>query len=151
MWSKPCKDSILLALNNEEYKIITMYDQSVLCTIINFNTEPYRHPKIYTFEDEKQAVFDILSTKYAGYSDMVEKGFSKKVWKSVKSYDDMTNVLTQYVNDTHLSIRSANYYFHKGQRFDEGLGYEPDIWATTETMKATLEGLGLDLKGIQFN
>lgn len=33
----------------------------------------------------------------------------------------------------------------------EGLGYEPDIWATTETMKATLEGLGLDLKGIQFN
>ena len=32
----------------------------------------------------------------------------------------------------------------------DGKGYEPDIWATTETMKAVLEGLGLDLSGIDF-
>ena len=29
-------------------------------------------------------------------------------------------------------------------------GYEPDIWATTQTMKKTLEGLGIDLTGIEF-
>lgn len=29
-------------------------------------------------------------------------------------------------------------------------GYEPDIWATTQTMKETLEGLGVDLTGVEF-
>ena len=32
----------------------------------------------------------------------------------------------------------------------DGKGYEPDIWATTQTMKSTLEGLGVDLTGIEF-
>lgn len=29
-------------------------------------------------------------------------------------------------------------------------GYEPDIWATTETMKQTLVSLGVDLTGVEF-
>ena len=32
----------------------------------------------------------------------------------------------------------------------EGKGYEPQIWATTETIKATLEGMGVDLEDIVF-
>lgn len=33
----------------------------------------------------------------------------------------------------------------------EGKGYEPDIWANKNDMKAKLEELGLDLGGIVFN
>ena len=33
----------------------------------------------------------------------------------------------------------------------EGKGYEPDIWANKNNMKAVLEKLGLDLSGIVFN
>ena len=32
----------------------------------------------------------------------------------------------------------------------EGKGYEPDIWATTETMASVLTGLGVDVSGIIF-
>ena len=32
----------------------------------------------------------------------------------------------------------------------EGKGYEPDIWATTETMASVLTGLGVDVTGIEF-
>lgn len=32
----------------------------------------------------------------------------------------------------------------------EGRGYEPQIWATTENMKSTLEGLGVNLEGVEF-
>lgn len=32
----------------------------------------------------------------------------------------------------------------------EGQGYEPEIWATTQTMKHVLEGLGVDLEDIVF-
>lgn len=33
----------------------------------------------------------------------------------------------------------------------EGIGYEPDIWATKNNMKTILEGFGLDLTNIVFN
>ena len=32
----------------------------------------------------------------------------------------------------------------------EGKGYEPQVWATTETMKEVLEGMGIDTEGIVF-
>lgn len=137
MWQKQCKESILLALNNEEFKFITINSQQVLCTLINFNTEPYSHPKIYTFEEEKQAIFDILSTDYAGYSDMTKIGFSKKVWKTAKSYDDITNILNKYINDTHFSITSSNYSFHKSQRFDEGTKPSKDPDKTFKTVETS--------------
>ena len=32
----------------------------------------------------------------------------------------------------------------------EGKGFEPQIWATTQTMKDVLEDLGIDTEGIEF-
>ena len=32
----------------------------------------------------------------------------------------------------------------------DGKGYEPQVWATTQTMKEVLEGLGIDTEGIIF-
>ena len=53
----------------------------------------------------------------------------------------------------HVSVYCGRSNFRKflpSNYLGEGKGYEPDIWATTETMKATLEGLGVDLTGIDF-
>ncbi len=61
----------------------------------------------------------------------------------------------QLYNDEKLNV--GIYFGYSNFRKDlpsnylgDGKGYEPDIWATTETMKATLEGLGVDLTGIDF-
>ena len=32
----------------------------------------------------------------------------------------------------------------------DGKGYEPQVWATTQTMKEVLEGMGIDTQGIEF-
>ena len=56
-------------------------------------------------------------------------------------------------DDLNIEISFGSKYFGKTlpkNYLGEGKGYEPDIWATTETMKATLEGLGVDLTGITF-
>lgn len=53
----------------------------------------------------------------------------------------------------HVSVYLGRTSFRKflpSNYLGDGKGYEPDIWATTETMKATLEGLGVDLTGIDF-
>ena len=57
--------------------------------------------------------------------------------------DKKTNVMIYCGRTSFRNYLPANY-------LGEGKGYEPDIWATTETMKATLEGLGVDLTGIDF-
>ena len=53
----------------------------------------------------------------------------------------------------HISIYCGKSNFRKdlpSNYLGDGKGYNPDIWATTENMKATLEGLGVDLTGIDF-
>lgn len=58
-------------------------------------------------------------------------------------YNEELNVAMYFGSTNFRKYLSANY-------LGDGKGYEPDIWATTETMKATLEGLGVDLTGIDF-
>ena len=53
----------------------------------------------------------------------------------------------------HVSVYCGRSNFRKilpSNYLGEGKGYEPDIWATTQTMKTVLEELGVDLKGIDF-
>ena len=57
--------------------------------------------------------------------------------------NEKLNVDIYFGKADYKSILPSNY-------LGDGKGYEPDIWATTETMKATLEGLGVDLTGIDF-
>ena len=61
-----------------------------------------------------------------------------------RTITDAKNHVSVYLGRTSFrKILPSNY-------LGEGKGYEPDIWATTETMKATLEDLGVDLTGITF-
>jgi len=63
---------------------------------------------------------------YGNCQDIVKNGV--KIWTPTSSFKDTI---------------PANY-------LGEGLGYEPDIWATTADMKEVLEGLGLDVTGVTF-
>ena len=58
-------------------------------------------------------------------------------------------------NNEELDIHiAAGLYQRDGILPDNWLGelkgYEPQIWATTDNMKETLEGLGVDLGDIEF-
>ena len=58
--------------------------------------------------------------------------FSKKI-----------NVDIYFGKADYKSILPSNY-------LGDGKGYEPDIWATTETIASVLTGLGVDVSGIIF-
>ena len=60
-----------------------------------------------------------------------------------------------YVRNSKLKIEmfygiSKLTYYLPSNYLGEGKGYEPDIWATTETMASVLTGLGVDVTGIEF-
>ena len=58
-------------------------------------------------------------------------------------YNEELNVAMYFGSTNFRKYLSANY-------LGDGKGYEPDIWATTETMASVLTGLGVDVTGIEF-
>ncbi len=55
-------------------------------------------------------------------------------------------------NGIHFYLPSSSFETYMPPNFlGEGKGFEPDIWANKNDMKAILEKEGLDLKGIEFN
>ena len=58
--------------------------------------------------------------------------------------DQQTGVVLFMGNTSFKKYLPSNY-------LGEGKGYKPDVWATTETMKDVLEGLGIDTSDIIFN
>lgn len=138
MWHKDCKQFILLALDYEEFHLFQMDNQFYICTEINFNESPYKHIKKPSFEEEKNAIYSILSSNYAGFSDMEKKGFTNEIWKAAASYDDITAIFDKYIKDTHLSISTnGGYYYHQTQRFDEGCEKSKDPDYTFNVMRTS--------------
>ena len=55
-------------------------------------------------------------------------------------------------NGIHFWLPSKSFEpFNAANYLGEGKGFEPDIWANKNNMKAILEKQGLDLKNIEFN
>ena len=57
--------------------------------------------------------------------------------------DEELNIILYFGVDSFLETLPSNY-------LGDGKGYEPQVWATTETMKQVLEGMGIDTEGIVF-
>jgi len=88
----------------------------------------------------------IMANQFTDYLDIKLIGTHSggmQIYGNCKEYTK--NGLYFYLPSTSFVTQlPANY-------LGEGKGYEPDIWANKNTMKATLEELGLDLTGIEFN
>jgi len=53
---------------------------------------------------EKEIIYEVLSTQYAGFEDMTKKGFTKRKLKSAHDYEQLKDLLHTYINDSHLNI-----------------------------------------------
>ena len=71
-------------------------------------------------QDELSYIWDILSSSYAGFAEMQEKGFSKKKLMAVKDSRDFHKLFTKYIDDCHFTIRIRDYCFDKPTARDEG-------------------------------
>lgn len=122
MWHKSVKDLILLSLDYDDFHTFIMDNQSYICTSLNLNEKPYKHiDKAAVFLKEKNDIYKILKLKYAGYPDMVKRGFTKEMWDNASTFDEIKDIFDTCINDTHLSISTnSGFYYHQNQRFDEG-------------------------------
>lgn len=67
-----------------------------------------------------------------------------QVYGNCETYkNEDLQILLYFGVDAFWRILPSNY-------LGEGKGFEPQIWATTQTMKDVLEGLGIDTEGIEF-
>lgn len=64
---------------------------------------------------------------------------------NVQQFQDMETRVFLYMGNTNFKQYLPSNYL------GEGKGYQPNVWATTETMKSVLEGLGIDTADIIFN
>lgn len=120
MWRKSCKKSILLALDYEEFHTFQIDNRECICTELDLNSEEFKFVREANFIKTRKAIYHILSHSYVGYKDMKARGFSKAVWNTAKSYDEMKEILDKYVNDNHLNFHSQSFYYRRAQKFDEG-------------------------------
>ncbi|MCQ2584014.1 MAG: hypothetical protein MJ185_00360 [Treponema sp.] len=80
------------------------------------------------FNREKEIVYEVLSTKYAGYDGMLKKGFSKKIFKNIKTREELKEVLYKYVDDFHLhiSIDDERIYYPEPDKDISNKSQDPD-------------------------
>lgn len=71
-------------------------------------------------QNELSYIWDVLSTQYAGFAEMQDKGFTKKKLMAVKDSRDFDKLFDEYIDDCHFSVRIRDYYFDKPTARDEG-------------------------------
>ncbi len=71
------------------------------------------------FKKEKQTIYSMLKSHYAGFDMMVERGFTKQAWDQCSNYDDIRALFDTCINDMHLIITNyKEFTYHQNQAFD---------------------------------
>ena len=80
------------------------------------------------FNHEKEIIYEVLSTQYAGFEDMKQKGFSERKFKAVHNYDDLKECFDKYINDWHFSLLIGNdfQYYQKPDSDTTNKSTDPD-------------------------
>ncbi|MCQ2583983.1 MAG: hypothetical protein MJ185_00205 [Treponema sp.] len=71
-------------------------------------------------QEELSYIWDVLSANYAGFTEMQEKGFSRKKLMAVKDSRDFDKLFNEYIDDCHFALRIRDYGFDKPTARDEG-------------------------------
>ena len=84
-------------------------------------------------------IWEQLSKKYAGFSEMEKKGFKKKDFFKIKNFAELKNYLDKYLEDCHFNIQVDGLIFSQKTAYDEGTikSKDPDnLYFEKETSNA---------------
>ena len=106
LFAVPCENRILNYLKKEDFEIV-VYDN------LSFPVLPsdFLNCNFTMSKEELDYLWDLLSTKYAGFSDMEKRGFTEKKFLKIRDSDELIKVLKEYVDDKNfqLSIKDRSY------------------------------------------
>lgn len=74
-----------------------------------------------SFQEQKDFIYKLFKTKYAGFSDMKKKGFNKIIWDKAKDFESLKKIFDEYMDDNHFSIYAGGKLLYRHEQiFDEG-------------------------------
>ena len=90
-------------------------------------------------KDDLDFIWEILSTKYAGFSYMKKKGLTEKKFYKIKNTKDLKKLLDKCVEDCHFQLRIREFSYEQKTAYDEGTrkSLDPsDLYFEKETSNA---------------
>lgn len=137
-----CKSGIIEFLKNEEFDIGTFNNMDTPFLHLSF-LEKY-FPEVFNVnipvtKDDLDFIWEKLSTKYAGFSDMKKKGLTEKKFYKIKNTKDLKKLLDKCVEDCHFQLRIREFSYEQKTAYDEGTRKSKDssdVYFEKETSNA---------------
>ena len=125
LYESSCKEGIIEFLKNEDFNIAIDPNYKVEAAFLSVSfMEKYfsqlLNVNISVSKEDLDFIWENLSTKYAGFSDMKKKGFNKKQFYKIKNTSELKNLLDKCVEDCHFQIRVREFSYDQKTAYDEG-------------------------------
>ncbi len=142
LYESSCKSGIIEFLKNEEFDIGTFNNMDTPFLYLSF-LEKY-FPEVFNVnipltKDDLDFIWEKLSTKYAGFSDMKKKGVTEKKFYKIKNTKDLKKLLDKCVEDCHFQLRIREFSYEQKTAHDKGTrkSLDPsDLYFEKETSNA---------------
>ena len=102
----PNKEKIIEYLDNEYFEIINSDNKDYIFLNSDFMSEDYKISK-----KQLAYIYDLFEKKYAGFSAMRKKGFSKNKFLKIKNANQLKEYLNKYIDDGHFYLRIDDVFF----------------------------------------
>lgn len=112
---KSKKDVIINLLNTNKFVVNQKGDEKYI-----FLPEIPVDMETKITKEQLTYMWQMFEEKYAGFSELKEKGLTKRKFLRIKTYNDMQKFMDKYVNDCHMAIYINDYCFRKPTSHDEG-------------------------------
>ena len=125
LYESSCKEGIIEFLKNEDFNIAIDPNYKVEAAFLSASfMEKYfsqlLNVNISVSKEDLDFIWENLSTKYAGFSDMKKKGFNKKQFYKIKNTSELKKLLDKCVEDCHFQIRVREFSYDQKTAYDEG-------------------------------
>ena len=142
LYESSCKTEIIEFLKNEDFDIGTFNNTDTPFLHTSFMEKYF--PEVFNVnipvtKDDLDFIWEILSTKYAGFSYMKKKGLTEKKFYKIKNTKDLKKLLDKCVEDCHFQLRIREFSYEQKTAYDEGTrkSLDPsDLYFEKETSNA---------------
>lgn len=143
-YERSCKDGIIEFLKNEDFSIDIDPDNKIETAFLSESFMKKFFPEFFNVnipvtEADLDFIWKMLSSKYAGFSDMKKKGFNRKELSKINKTQDLKKLLDKYVEDCHFMLRIRKFVYRQNTAYDKGSKISKDfsnIYFEKETSNA---------------
>ena len=125
LYESSCKDGIIKFLNKEDFSIEIDPNNGIDSAFLSVSFMENYFPELFNInipvtKTDLEFIWDSLSSKYAGFSEMKKKGFNQKKLYKIDNTKDLKKLLDKYIEDCHFQLRIREFTYEQGTAYDKG-------------------------------